>query len=275
MRWKRKQDSCVDQLSRIIICWLGREQPTSTCYAPPHVPRLIVPWISFNGSIDSAFDQIRHYAVTDLAVSLRLIRALQDIASATKAQDEQQLLVALARRILAGSQKHRPESELRRSKQRVVDLEAQVAAVTPKTRQRSRQQSRSPYAFAGSRGGPASKIPLVAEDQRLLREFAGVVLALEHFVVVRSEQHFGPRPAQFCAHDPAVKQFERYANAPEEARNRKRVLAGEAARIVIVQVKEGHGRSSKRPAQTPFSLEDAREGIGIRDGAPRRRIRTA
>jgi uncharacterized membrane protein len=38
--------SCVDQLSRIIICWLGREQPRSTYCAPPHVSRLIVPWIS-------------------------------------------------------------------------------------------------------------------------------------------------------------------------------------------------------------------------------------
>jgi uncharacterized membrane protein len=120
--------SCVDQLSRIIICWLGREQPRSTYYAPPHVPRLIVPWISFEGLIDTAFDQIRHYAVADLAVSLRLIRALQDISDATRRLDEQQLLVGLARRILAGCQKHLSESELERLKRRVADLEAQVVA---------------------------------------------------------------------------------------------------------------------------------------------------
>ena len=125
--------SCVDQLSRIMICWLGRERPRSTYYAPPHVPRLIVPWISFEGLIDTAFDQIRHYAVADLAVSLRLIRALQDIAGAAKGQDERQVLVELVQRIVAGSQKHLVDSELERLKRRIADLEARVAAATPKT----------------------------------------------------------------------------------------------------------------------------------------------
>jgi uncharacterized membrane protein len=83
--------------------------------------------------IDTAFDQIRHYAVADLAASLRLIRALQDISSATKRLDEQQLLVELARRILAGSEKHLAESELERLKRRVTDLETQVATATPRT----------------------------------------------------------------------------------------------------------------------------------------------
>jgi uncharacterized membrane protein len=64
--------SCVDQLSRIIIYWLDRQSPKSRYYAPPHVLRLIVPWITFLGLIDTAFDQIRHYATADLAVSLRL-----------------------------------------------------------------------------------------------------------------------------------------------------------------------------------------------------------
>jgi uncharacterized membrane protein len=125
--------SCVDQLSRIIIRWLGREQPRSTYYAPPHVARLIVPWISFEELIDTAFDQIRHYAVADLAVSLRLIRALQDITAATKGPDERRLLVQLARRILAGSEMHLSESELARLKRRVAELEARVAVATPGT----------------------------------------------------------------------------------------------------------------------------------------------
>jgi hypothetical protein len=118
----------------------------------------------------------------------------------------------------------------------------------------------------------ASKIPLVAEDQRPLWEFAGVVLALEHFVVVRPEQNFGPQSAQLCAHDPAVNQPEGGTDAPEKAQNRKRVLAGEAAPSVMVEVKEGHRCSSKRPAQTPVSPKDARHSIGIRDAVLLRRI---
>jgi uncharacterized membrane protein len=120
--------SCVDQLSRIIICWLSREPPKSRYYAPPHVQRLVVPWITFQGLLDTAFDQIRHYAIADLAVSLRLIRACHDIAGATKRSDDQALLVELARRVMAGSSKHLSEDELIPLKQRVASLEACIAA---------------------------------------------------------------------------------------------------------------------------------------------------
>ena len=65
--------------------------------------------------------------------------------------------------------------------------------------------------------GRGFKIPLIAENQRPLREFSGVVLALEHFVVVRPEQHFGAHPARFCAHDPAVEHFEDDADTPKNA----------------------------------------------------------
>jgi hypothetical protein len=41
--------SCVDQLSRIIIHWTSRIPPPSHYYAPPHVLRLFVPWIGFDG----------------------------------------------------------------------------------------------------------------------------------------------------------------------------------------------------------------------------------
>jgi uncharacterized membrane protein len=120
--------SCIDQLSRVIIYWLGREPAKWRYYAPPHVLRLVVPWITFEGLIDTAFDQIRHYAIADAAVSLRLIRAFRDIATAAKRQDERSLLVEVARRVMAGNERHLSESEFARVKQRVTDLEAYVAA---------------------------------------------------------------------------------------------------------------------------------------------------
>jgi uncharacterized membrane protein len=119
--------SSIDQLSRIVIYWLGREPTKQRYYAPPHVLRLVVPWITFEGLIDTAFDQIRHYAVADTAVSLRLIRAFNDIATAAKRKDEKSQLIELARRTLAGSTKYLSDSELARLKQRVADLEAYVA----------------------------------------------------------------------------------------------------------------------------------------------------
>ena len=120
--------SCIDQLSRIIIYWLGREPAKWRYYAPPHVLRVVVPWITFQGLIDTAFDQIRHYSVADVAVSLRLIRAFHDIATATRREDEKALLAEVAQRVMTGNEKHLTESEFGRVKQRVTSLEVYVAA---------------------------------------------------------------------------------------------------------------------------------------------------
>ena len=75
--------SSIDQLSSVLIRWASRTPPQSSYYDPPHVLRVIVPWIGIDGLLDLAFEQIRHYSVADAAVSLRLMRALGDISGAT------------------------------------------------------------------------------------------------------------------------------------------------------------------------------------------------
>jgi len=94
--------SCVDQLSRIMILWMTCIPPPCYYYAPPHVLRLFVPWIGFDGLLDTAFEQIRHYAVADVAVSLRLLRAFDDIASTTQRADMRARLIERARRVTVG-----------------------------------------------------------------------------------------------------------------------------------------------------------------------------
>ena len=74
--------NCIDQLSRIMIVWMSRAAPASFRYAPPHILRVVIPWIGFEGLLDTAFEQIRHYAKTDIAVSLRLLRAFDDMVLA-------------------------------------------------------------------------------------------------------------------------------------------------------------------------------------------------
>ena len=74
---------CIDQLSRLIVMWMSRTPPPLLLSRPPHVVRVILPWISSQELLETAFDQIRHYAAADVAVSLRLLRALDDIASTT------------------------------------------------------------------------------------------------------------------------------------------------------------------------------------------------
>jgi len=122
--------SCVDQLSRILILWISRMPPPSHYYAPPHVLRLFVPWISFDGLLDTAFEQIRHYAVADIAVSSRLLRAYSDIASTTQQPAMRTTLLMRAQRVAAGCAGHLPKDELVKVQQRLAALASAVEAAT-------------------------------------------------------------------------------------------------------------------------------------------------
>jgi uncharacterized membrane protein len=112
--------TCVDQLSRIMIKWISRVPPPSHYYAPPHVLRLVVPWMTFDDLLDTAFEQIRHYAAADVAVSLRLMRAFSDIASATQLAGLRAKLLERARRVAGGCAGQLPEDELAQLQQRLA-----------------------------------------------------------------------------------------------------------------------------------------------------------
>lgn len=118
--------SCVDQLSRILIFWSNRMPPASHRYAPPHVLRLVMPWISFEGLLDTAFEQIRHYGAGDAAVSLRLLRAYHDIAEAAPLSTHRELILAYAQRVPEGC-RDLPAHDIARLRGRLAALEALVA----------------------------------------------------------------------------------------------------------------------------------------------------
>jgi uncharacterized membrane protein len=115
--------SCVDQLSRILIRFASRELPESLLYDPPGVVRVSLSWIGFDGLVDSAFEQIRMYSKGDVAVSLRLLRALGDIATSTPDPAYRRTLVEQGRRILAGCAEKLGEGELARIRARLAALE--------------------------------------------------------------------------------------------------------------------------------------------------------
>jgi uncharacterized membrane protein len=116
--------SCVDQLSSILIRWLGRAPQSGHFYDPPYVLRLVVPWIGFDGLFDLAFEQIRHYAVSDAAVSLRLMRALCDIASTAGDSNVRYALLARGKRLIAGCAGQLQDDDLARLRERFGLLEA-------------------------------------------------------------------------------------------------------------------------------------------------------
>jgi uncharacterized membrane protein len=119
--------NCVDQLSRILIRFVSREQPESLLYEPPGVPRVAIEWIDFDRLLDSAFEQIRMYSKADVAVSLRLLRALGDIAAGAPAKYRPSL-VELGRRIVSGCAQTLSEDEMRRLRVRLAAFEE---ALTP------------------------------------------------------------------------------------------------------------------------------------------------
>jgi len=119
--------TCIDQLSRILIRWLSRAPPASVLFDPPHVLRVSVPWIGVDGMLDTAFEQIRHYAINDTAVSLRLLRAIGDITATLEQDDTRSKLLERARRVVDGCDERLTEIEAARLRQRVATLEGRSA----------------------------------------------------------------------------------------------------------------------------------------------------
>jgi uncharacterized membrane protein len=115
--------SCVDQLSRILIRFASREPPECFLYDPPGVFRVSIAWSDFEKLLDSAFEQIRMYSKSDVAVSLRMLRALSDIAATTQTPAFRQTLVQRGQRIVAGCAERLKEEELKEMRGRLSALE--------------------------------------------------------------------------------------------------------------------------------------------------------
>ncbi|HUA21880.1 MAG TPA: DUF2254 domain-containing protein [Bryobacteraceae bacterium] len=118
----------VDQLGRILIRFASRETPDPMLYDPPGLFRAHVSWLGFEQLLDSAFEQIRLYSRSDVAVSLRLLRALTDIAITTQDAAYRKILAARGRRIVEGCAGELGEEELKPIRARAAALENLVAS---------------------------------------------------------------------------------------------------------------------------------------------------
>jgi uncharacterized membrane protein len=120
--------NCVDQLSRILIRFASRDLPDSLLYDLQGVARVSVPWIDFEHLLESAFEQIRMYSKTDVAVSLRLLRALSDIASAIRDPRVFKMAGEWGKRIVEGCAEGLREEELQPIRSRLTALQKILAA---------------------------------------------------------------------------------------------------------------------------------------------------
>ena len=123
--------NCVDQLSRILIRFASREPPEDLLYDPPGIVRASIGWIHFERLLEAAFEQIRMYSKTDVAVSLRLLRALGDIATSTPDPEFRRILVEHGMRTVAGCAEKLGEEELSELRARQAALECFTAISQP------------------------------------------------------------------------------------------------------------------------------------------------
>jgi uncharacterized membrane protein len=123
--------NCVDQLSRILIRFASREPPDDLLYDPPGIVRASVEWMHFDRLLVSALEQIRLYSKTDLAVSLRLLRALNDIALSTSDPRFRRLLAERGARTVADCGGNFDEENLRELRARQATLESFAATLQP------------------------------------------------------------------------------------------------------------------------------------------------
>ena len=114
--------SCIDQLTRILIRWISRAPPESLLFQPPHVLRVVLPWIDLDGLLNTAIEQIRAYATTDAAVSLRLLRLLHDVSVTVESDAVRRRIFERGRRVVEGCRSGLPADDLARLEPRLVVL---------------------------------------------------------------------------------------------------------------------------------------------------------
>ena len=125
--------SCVDQLSRIMIRFASRQPPEEFLFDPPGVVRVSVAWIQFERILDAAFEQIRMYSKSDVAVSLRMMRALRDIAVSTPDPEFRRILVDRGLRTVAGCAEKLGEDEMKELRARQGMLESLIVISQPES----------------------------------------------------------------------------------------------------------------------------------------------
>jgi uncharacterized membrane protein len=126
--------TCVDQLSRILIRFASRRTPDELLYDPPGIVRVSLRWMHFERLVEAAFEQIRMYSKSDVAVSLRLLRALGDIAASTPDPGFRRVLVERGVRIVAGCSEKLDEEELTELQARQAELDSFMPISGPQDR---------------------------------------------------------------------------------------------------------------------------------------------
>ena len=107
--------ACVDFLGSALCRLAARDMPSSFRYDHEKQLRLIARADTFPGIVDAAFNQIRQYGRSSVAVTIRLLETIAVIAEFAFRPDDRASLLRHAEMIARGAREELPEAEDRRA----------------------------------------------------------------------------------------------------------------------------------------------------------------
>jgi uncharacterized membrane protein len=122
--------TCIDQLGRILLRAALRQPPVSTIRDPGGQRRVVLRRTSFPRLLDVAFSQIGHYGKADVAVPLRLMRVMGELASTVQHAPYAVAIREQARRLAAACQATFPNAERTELEARLAEVERAVTMLT-------------------------------------------------------------------------------------------------------------------------------------------------
>lgn len=101
--------SCVDRLGSLLARLAQREMPRDQRLDRDGTLRVIAPAISFPALLDASFHQIRQHARGDVAVTLRMLETLTEVATRAEREPDRAALRSQAEMLLRGAREALPE----------------------------------------------------------------------------------------------------------------------------------------------------------------------
>lgn len=95
--------TCIDWLASALCKLAGRRIPSMYRYDQDNELRIIAPQFTFTGVAEAAFNQIRQYGRSSVAVTIRLLEAISTISPHVHREEDRELLIRQARTILDSS----------------------------------------------------------------------------------------------------------------------------------------------------------------------------
>ena len=102
---------CIDRLGSALCRFVGRKRPSPYLHDEAYALRLIAPGISFSSFADAAFNQIRQYGRSSVAVTIRLLEIFAVIASFASLPEDLAVLQRHGDMVIRGAREGLPERE--------------------------------------------------------------------------------------------------------------------------------------------------------------------